>query len=69
MNVGPTSDGRILPIFQERLKQIGDWLKINGEAIYETKPWRQQKDPIGNKVWWVIVFDLLLGDIHKIDNT
>lgn len=32
--VGPTADGRIPVIMQERLLQIGDWLKINGSAIY-----------------------------------
>jgi alpha-L-fucosidase len=32
--VGPTADGRIPVIMQERLLQVGDWLKVNGEAIY-----------------------------------
>jgi len=32
--VGPTGDGRIPVIMQERLLQIGDWLEVNGEAIY-----------------------------------
>jgi len=42
LNVGPTADGRIPVIMQERLVEIGDWLSINGEAIYETKPLTNQ---------------------------
>lgn len=37
IDVGPTADGRIPVIMQERLLQIGDWLKVNGESIYGTK--------------------------------
>uniref|UniRef100_A0A671QWM1 Tissue alpha-L-fucosidase n=1 Tax=Sinocyclocheilus anshuiensis TaxID=1608454 RepID=A0A671QWM1_9TELE len=40
LNVGPTADGMIAPVFEERLRGIGAWLKVNGEAIYSTKPWR-----------------------------
>jgi alpha-L-fucosidase len=36
LNVGPTADGRIPVIMQERLQDIGNWLEINGEAIYGT---------------------------------
>ncbi|HUT23220.1 MAG TPA: alpha-L-fucosidase [Sumerlaeia bacterium] len=36
LNVGPTSDGRIPVIQQDRLLAIGKWLEVNGEAIYAT---------------------------------
>ncbi|KAF5278960.1 hypothetical protein FQA39_LY05638 [Lamprigera yunnana] len=51
MNVGPTHDGRIIPIFQDRLRDMGVWLSINGEAIYSTRPWSVQNDTISN-VWY-----------------
>jgi alpha-L-fucosidase len=36
LNVGPTADGRIPVIMQQRLADIGNWLKVNGIAIYNT---------------------------------
>lgn len=41
-----------MPIFQERLLQLGEWLKINGEAIYDTLPWHYQKDSLNSNVWY-----------------
>ena len=37
LNVGPAADGTIPMIMEERLLQIGDWLKVNGDAIYGTR--------------------------------
>jgi len=36
LDIGPDADGNIPVILQQRLLDIGDWLKINGEAIYGT---------------------------------
>ncbi len=44
LDVGPTADGRIPAIQQQRLFDIGDWLKVNGDAIYETRKWEDAKD-------------------------
>lgn len=52
MNIGPTKDGMIAPIFQDRLKGLGEWLGINGEAIYGTQPWTVQNDTLTSNVWY-----------------
>ena len=36
LNVGPTSEGLIPPPSVERLHKVGQWMKVNGEAIYGT---------------------------------
>lgn len=37
LDIGPNADGTIPVIMQQRLLEIGDWLKVNGEAIYGTR--------------------------------
>ncbi|MCP5107778.1 MAG: alpha-L-fucosidase [bacterium] len=49
LNVGPTADGRIPVIMQQRLVDIGDWLKVNGEAVYGTRPWKKKTHKKENK--------------------
>ena len=53
MDVGPTKVGRIIPMFEERLRQLGSWLGVNGEAIYSTIPWSHQNDTLTDAVWYV----------------
>jgi len=38
LNIGPGPDGDLDPVAYERLNEIGNWMKINSEAIYGTKP-------------------------------
>lgn len=53
INVGPTKEGHIDPIYQERLIQLGEWLSLNGEAIYESNPWvEHQSDTLTTDVWY-----------------
>ena len=39
LNVGPKADGTIPDEAKSLLQSMGDWLRINGEAVYETTPW------------------------------
>ena len=40
LNFGPKSDGTIPDQVRTTLLDMGAWLKVNGEAVYGTRPWK-----------------------------
>jgi alpha-L-fucosidase len=40
LNIGPRSDGTIPDEVQSVLREVGGWLKVNGDAVYGTRPWK-----------------------------
>ena len=44
LNLSPNADGVIVEPQPTTLRAIGAWLKINGEAIYDTSPWTKFTD-------------------------
>ena len=48
INIGPKSDGTLVPQQVERLQAMGRWLKINGPAIYGSRYWKVSEQAEGD---------------------
>jgi alpha-L-fucosidase len=61
--VNPDGSGLIPQVQLNLLKELGDWLKINGEAIYGTRPYEKLCDntQLGQPVWYTMSKDSLYG--------
>ena len=77
LNIGPEPDGSVPDASIERMHEIGDWMKVNGESIYATKaspfevtPWGRctQKELGNNKTrLYLHVFDFPEDGILNIE--
>lgn len=63
LNVGPKGTGEFPPEAVERLKAIGNWMKINKEAIYDTRPWKVSNELVSDKTLSKAYVDDALGDV------
>jgi alpha-L-fucosidase len=62
LNVGPMANGRIQPEFVARLREVGQWLAKNGEAIYGTRG-----GPVSPRTWGVTTQKANRVYVHVLD--
>lgn len=44
LNVGPRADGSIPKLQLTALEELGAWMRLNGDAVYGTRPWIRAHD-------------------------
>jgi alpha-L-fucosidase len=59
LNVGPTPDGEVQPEHAERLRAMGAWLQVHGEAVYGTRP-----GPLPPQPWGYTVHNPAAGKVY-----
>lgn len=47
INVGPRADGSIPDIQLAAMRELGAWLRVNGAAVYGTRPWLRCREETG----------------------
>ena len=69
INVGPDSYGHIPDIQQAPLLGLGEWMSINGEAIYATRPWSRFKNVRGRELRYTqsdtALYAIVMGAVEQ----
>ncbi|KAL3935605.1 MAG: hypothetical protein SGARI_002908 [Bacillariaceae sp.] len=65
INVGPAADGTISPMFVDRLLGLGDWLQVNGQAIYGTRFWSVCDEDENTDVYYTRDDELLYAFVTR----
>lgn len=71
LNVGPKADGTLCELQEQRLRGLGEWLAVNGEAIYGTRTWVDAEGDASNgfDIRYTTkddaVYAILIGDPKK----
>ena len=72
LNIGPASDGSVVPFEDEVIRRIGEWLNLNGESIYGTSVLPQGR--FANEYEWGVatvkdnvMYLLLTGQYPELD--
>jgi len=70
MNIGPGPDGDWDPVAYDRLKQIGNWMKTNGEGIYNSTsvlPYSESNIYYTKSKNTNTIYAFILSDKDKVD--